>query len=86
MGDYTPTTWVDDDGSLTVGTPFSALRMNNIEAGVEDAAELSKQRGAVTSRPAASAANKNWLWTDTDGTSTTRTGPPGTRSTAAAGA
>jgi hypothetical protein len=68
MGDYTPTTWVDDDGSLTVGTPFSALRMNNIEAGVEDAAELSKQRGAVTSRPAASAANKNWLWTDTDGT------------------
>jgi hypothetical protein len=29
-------TWVDDDGSLTVGTAFSAARMNNIETGIEE--------------------------------------------------
>lgn len=26
--------WVDDDGSLTVGTPFTAARMNNAEEGI----------------------------------------------------
>jgi hypothetical protein len=30
-------TWVDDDGSLTVGTAFTAARMNNIELGVDEA-------------------------------------------------
>ena len=38
MPDYTPTTWVDDDGSGTVGTVITAARMNAIEAAVEDAA------------------------------------------------
>lgn len=62
MSDYTPQTWVDDDGSGTVGTVLSAARLNNLEAGVRDAAQDSKQRGTLASRPAASAANKNWLW------------------------
>jgi len=31
---YERTTWIDDDGSLTVGTPFSAAKMNNIEDGI----------------------------------------------------
>lgn len=31
--------WVDDDGSLTVGTEFDADRMNNIEDGIEEAGE-----------------------------------------------
>jgi hypothetical protein len=31
-------TWIDDDGSLTVGTPFSAARMNSIEEGLEERA------------------------------------------------
>jgi hypothetical protein len=64
VADYSPTTWVDDDGSGTVGTPFTAARMNGLEAGVKDAAQDSKQRGAVASRPAAAAGNKNWIWTD----------------------
>lgn len=34
---YTPTTWVDDDGSGTVGTAVTATRMNNIETGVDTA-------------------------------------------------
>lgn len=34
---YDRETWVDDDGSGTVGTVFNADRMNNIEAGVEQA-------------------------------------------------
>lgn len=33
-------TWVDDDGSLTVGTPFNAERMNNIEDGIGEALDL----------------------------------------------
>lgn len=36
-------TWVDDDGSLTVGTPFSAERMNNIEGGIAEALSLRGQ-------------------------------------------
>lgn len=32
-------TWIDDDGSLTVGTEFDAAHMNNIETGVEEALE-----------------------------------------------
>lgn len=37
MGDYTKQTWVDDDGSGTVGTLFTAARMGTIEQGVHDA-------------------------------------------------
>jgi hypothetical protein len=82
VADYNPTTWVDDDGSGTVGTPFTAARMNQIEAGIDDAAEHNK-RGTLASRPAAAAANKNWLWTDSatgqtyysDGSTWTRIGP-----------
>jgi hypothetical protein len=36
---YTPETWVDDDGSGTVGTLVTADRMNNIEGGIDDAHE-----------------------------------------------
>lgn len=32
--------WVDDDGSGTTGTPFTAARMNHIEQGISDAAAL----------------------------------------------
>jgi len=32
-------TWIDDDGTLTVGTPFDADRMNNIEVGIREALE-----------------------------------------------
>lgn len=32
---YSKTTWVDDDGSGTTGTEFTAARMNNIESGIE---------------------------------------------------
>lgn len=31
---YTPTTWIDDDGSNTKGTPVSATNMNKIEQGI----------------------------------------------------
>lgn len=34
---YTPTGWVDDNGTDTVGTEFTAARMNNLEAGVAQA-------------------------------------------------
>lgn len=64
MADFTETDWIDDDGSLVVGTRFSASQMNRIEAGVKDAAQDSKQRGPLASRPAASGATKNWLWID----------------------
>lgn len=33
---YTPTGWVDDDGSGVTGTQFTAARMNNLENGIED--------------------------------------------------
>lgn len=46
--------WVDDDGSLTVGTPFDADRMNNIEQGVEEG--LEKPEGAEGS-------DANFVWT-----------------------
>jgi hypothetical protein len=69
MADYTKTTWVDDDGSGTTGTDFTAARMNNIEVGIADAIAHNRI-GALSTRPAAAAGNKNWLWiaTDTDGT------------------
>lgn len=34
---FSPITWVDDDGSGTVGTRVTAARMNRIETGVNDA-------------------------------------------------
>lgn len=43
-------TWVDDDGSLTVGTPFDAEHMNNIELGIaEDAAGVAAASGMAGS-------------------------------------
>lgn len=47
---WSRTTWVDDDGSLTVGTAYTAARMNNIEIGIEEnqaalAAEKSSREG-----------------------------------------
>lgn len=41
---YSKTTWVDDDGTDTVGTEFTATRMNKIEVGVEDA---HRKKGAI---------------------------------------
>lgn len=64
MADYTTTTWVDDDGSSTVGTDITAARLNKIELGVKDAAQDSRQRAAVVGRPAAGPTNKNWSWID----------------------
>lgn len=61
MADYTKETWVNDDGSGTMGTLFTAARMNNIENGVKDAAEHN-QRGTLAGRPAAGSGNKNWLY------------------------
>lgn len=66
MANYDATTWVDDDGSGTVGTIVTAARMNHIEAGVRDAAVDSKQRGSIANRPPASQAVMNWLWLDSD--------------------
>jgi hypothetical protein len=67
--DYTTQTFVDDDGSGTTGTVITKAIMDHIEAGILDAAAHNRI-GALSSRPAAAAANKNWLWiaTDTDGT------------------
>lgn len=65
MADYTKTTWVDDDGSGTAGTALNATRLNNIETGVQDAAQHNKS-GTLASRPAAAPANKGWLWYATD--------------------
>lgn len=42
--------WVDDDGSLTVGTPFDAEHMNNIELGIaEDQASAAAAGGVAGS-------------------------------------
>lgn len=38
-------TWVDDDGSLTLGTLFSAANMNNIEVGIEGLVALLEGSG-----------------------------------------
>lgn len=69
MADYSQQAWVDDDGSGVVGTLYTKVRMDHIEAGVKDAAEHNRI-GPTTSMPAAAAGNKNWLWisTSTDGT------------------
>lgn len=40
MPPYAPFTWIDDDGTNTVGTIFSATRMNQIEQGVAAASTL----------------------------------------------
>lgn len=64
--DYTQTTWVDDDGTDSVGTVITAARMNNIEAGVLDAAQNAHARGTYSARPAAATANKNWFYYATD--------------------
>lgn len=42
---YAKKTWVDDDGSLTVGTLFSATNMNNIETGISGLIELLEKAG-----------------------------------------
>lgn len=63
MADYAPTVWVDDDGSGTVGTPFTAARMNKMEAAIDDAAEHN-EKGLYVNLPAADAAHKNHLFKD----------------------
>lgn len=65
MPDYDENTWIDDDGSSTTGTQVSADLMNNLEAGVKDAAEHHKE-GILADRPPAGADNKNWLYFATD--------------------
>lgn len=65
MADYTKTAWINDDGSGTVGTLITAERLNNIESGVQDAAQHNKS-GTLATRPAAAAENKGWLWYATD--------------------
>jgi hypothetical protein len=62
MGDYTKHTWVNS-GSLAI----NATRLNEIESGIKDAAQDSKQKAALSSRPAAATGNKNWLWIDQQG-------------------
>lgn len=42
---YSKKAWVDDDGSLTVGTLFSAANMNNIEAGISGLIEILEKAG-----------------------------------------
>jgi len=64
MADFTQETWVDDDGTLTLGTRVTAARLNRLERGVKDAAQDAKQSGSLNTRPPASAATKNWLWRD----------------------
>lgn len=64
MADYSLQTWVDETG-IGDGTVFTAARMNAMEAGIDDAAEHHKI-GLFADMPAASAANKNWLYVATD--------------------
>lgn len=59
MADYTQTTWVEKV------TKVGPTRMNAIEAGLKDAAEHNKT-GLSSARPAASSANKNWIWRESD--------------------
>lgn len=55
MADYDETTWVDEE------TKVGPTNLNNLEAGVKDAAE---HNYASASRPAASAARKHHIWID----------------------
>lgn len=59
MADFAQTAWVAG------GAPgINAAQLNRLEAGVKDAAQDSKQRGALNTRPPASAQTKNWFWLD----------------------
>ena len=42
---YDKQVWIDDDGTLTVGTLVTADRMNHIEQGIEDASETAGTPG-----------------------------------------
>lgn len=54
-------TWIDDDGSLTVGTPYTAARMNNIELGIEEALrDISDIAFDAASQSAAATTNLQW--------------------------
>lgn len=48
MDHYSPNTWVDDDGTGTTGTAFSAARMNALEVGLKDATSRVLSVDAVT--------------------------------------
>ena len=63
MADYAETTWVDDDGSGTVGTRFTAARMNNIEDGITDGRVRQATFAEYLAAPyaPASSANKGWV-------------------------
>lgn len=52
-------TWIDDDGSLTVGTLYTAGRMNNIEAGNQQGKETPVKHDA-SSTPTAGTGNLSW--------------------------
>ena len=42
---YDKQVWIDDDGTLTVGTLVTADRMNHIEQGIEDASDAAGTPG-----------------------------------------
>lgn len=48
---YNATTWVDDDGSGTVGTAFTAAKMNNIEQGIERLTDVLARVATTTGLP-----------------------------------
>lgn len=47
MAEYAEQVWVDDDGSGTTGTPYTADRMTHIEAGIKDASAPRKEATAA---------------------------------------
>jgi hypothetical protein len=60
---YTPETWVDDDGSGTVGTLVTAARMNNIEDGIDAATDVTD----LFPDPASLADSQGLAWDDASG-------------------
>lgn len=52
MAEYVPNdpAWVDDDGSGTTGTTFTAARMNHIEDGIRDASLQGPWKPVVATR------------------------------------
>ena len=47
---YDKQVWIDDDGTLTVGTLVTADRMNHIEQGIEDASDTAGPRARKATR------------------------------------
>lgn len=61
MADYTTVNWLNRTGSNTGKPRISAANLNRMEAGILDASTHHK-RGTFAAMPAASAANKNWIY------------------------